>query len=58
MSDFGIAEQKCPDSYNPTDPAESSGQIYVQLVLSLALGVSAFLTFCVCATLHLAAISG
>jgi hypothetical protein len=38
--------KECP-SYDPTDPANSNQQIYVQLVLSLALGLSAFLGFCV-----------
>jgi len=48
MSDFRIVED-CPkyDPTDPTDPANGQKQIYVQLVLSLALGVSAFLGFCV-----------
>jgi hypothetical protein len=33
--------------YDPTDPANSNQNIYVQLVLSLALGLSAFFGFCV-----------
>lgn len=35
----------CP-KYDPTDPANGQKQIYVQLVLSVALGASAFLAFC------------
>ncbi len=39
--------KECP-TIDPTDPrAHSQGGIYVQLVLSLALGVSAFFGFCV-----------
>lgn len=32
---------------DPTDPANGQKDVYVQLVLSLALGVSAFVAFCV-----------
>ncbi|KAG0651194.1 Calcium permeable stress-gated cation channel 1 [Hyphodiscus hymeniophilus] len=32
--------------YDPTDPTNSNQNIYVQLVLSLALGLSAFIGFC------------
>jgi len=45
MSNHSITE-KC-ENYDPTDPANGEKQIYVQLVLSLALGVSAFIGFCV-----------
>ena len=44
-SDF-TASKECP-TYDPTDPANSNQQINVQLVLSLALGLSAFFGFCV-----------
>jgi len=37
--------KKC-DPTDPTDPNNGQKQIYVQLVLSLALGLSAFLGFC------------
>jgi len=33
--------------YDPTDPANSQKDLPVQLVLSLSLGVSAFVGFCV-----------
>lgn len=46
MDDFNVAE-KCT-KYDPTDPANGQKQIYTQLVLSAALGISAFLGFCVC----------
>ncbi|TAQ83945.1 hypothetical protein B7494_g7730 [Chlorociboria aeruginascens] len=44
MADFRIAEECRPQ--NPTDPANGQNQVLVQLVLSLALGVSAFFGFC------------
>ncbi|KAJ5032320.1 uncharacterized protein L3040_008927 [Drepanopeziza brunnea f. sp. 'multigermtubi'] len=40
-----MAAKECP-KYDPTDPANGQKQIYVQLVLSLALGAAAFLGFC------------
>jgi hypothetical protein len=47
MSDVGaMAAKKCTP-IDPTDPANGQQDIYVQLVLSLALGVSAFVGFCV-----------
>jgi calcium permeable stress-gated cation channel len=47
MSDFGVEiEEKC-SKYNPADPKNGQKDIYVQLVISLALGVSAFFGFCV-----------
>lgn len=46
MDGSSVAVKKC-EPYDPTDPANGQKQIYVQLVLSLALGVSAFLGFCV-----------
>jgi hypothetical protein len=45
VSDF-TANNSCP-KYDPTDPANGQKQIYVQLVLSLALGLTAFFGFCV-----------
>jgi len=48
MSDFRVTEE-CP-KYDPNDPANGNKQVYVQLVLSLALGVSAFFGFCVSIT--------
>lgn len=35
---------------DPTDPANGQKDVYVQLALSLALGVSAFVAFCVSVT--------
>jgi hypothetical protein len=46
ISIFADSQKNCT-AYNPTDPANGQKDIYVQLVLSLALGVSAFLGFCV-----------
>lgn len=47
MSDFGAEpDKKCPQ-YDPSDPDNGQKDLYVQLALSLALGVSAFLGFCV-----------
>lgn len=37
--------EKCKKR-NPTDPGNPQNQVYVQLVLSLLLGVAAFLAFC------------
>lgn len=46
MDDITAAIAKeCPRT-DPTDPLNNQGQIYVQLVLSLTLGVSAFFGFC------------
>ena len=45
MSGLMVAK-KCK-SYDPTDPNNGQQNIYVQLVLSLALGISAFLGFCI-----------
>jgi hypothetical protein len=45
MGDLNVAKE-CP-KVDPTDPTKDQKQIYVQLVLSLALGISAFLGFCV-----------
>lgn len=45
MSDFDIAEA-C-DKYDPTNPKNGEKDVYVQLVLSVALGLSAFIGFCV-----------
>jgi hypothetical protein len=42
----GFAANKTCESYDPTDPDNSQQDIYVQLVLSLALGFSAFFGFC------------
>ncbi|KAL2072731.1 hypothetical protein VTL71DRAFT_12074 [Oculimacula yallundae] len=42
---LSIAPKKCTVR-DPTDPSNGQNQIYVQLVLSLALGMSAFLGFC------------
>jgi len=39
-------EEKCPGGDNFTRPGNKDTQ--VQLVISLALGISAFLAFCVC----------
>ncbi|CZR51120.1 related to A.thaliana hyp1 protein [Phialocephala subalpina] len=47
MDDFTAEAAKKCKTYDPTDPKNSSGSIYVQLVLSLALGLSAFFGFCV-----------
>ncbi len=47
MDDFNVAVAKKCDQYDPTDPAKGQGPIYVQLVLSLALGLSDFFGFCV-----------
>jgi hypothetical protein len=54
MDDLSIAKE-CKRT-DPTDPTNNQGQIYVQLVLSLALGISAFFGFCVSALVHLTAI--
>jgi hypothetical protein len=45
MDSFAVAKECTPT--DPTDPAANQGQIYVQLVLSLTLGISAFFGFCV-----------
>lgn len=47
MDGFTSAIAKKCDRVDPTDPMKSQGPLYVQLVLSLALGVSAFFGFCV-----------
>lgn len=39
------AAKDCPRT-DPTDPSNNQGQVYVQLVLSFALGISAFFGFC------------
>jgi len=44
-SAMGNQKPRC-EPYNPTDPANSSKDLPVQLVLSLALGLSAFVGFC------------
>jgi hypothetical protein len=54
MDDLSIAKE-CKRT-DPTDPTNNQGQIYVQLVLSLGLGISAFFGFCVSALVHLTAI--
>jgi hypothetical protein len=55
-SGFTVANKTC-ETYDPTDPKNSQQDIYVQLVLSLALGLSAFLGFCVSAIVqHLCAL--
>jgi hypothetical protein len=46
MDTFALSVAKKCDKYDPTDPRKQQGSIYVQLVLSLALGVSAFVGFC------------
>jgi hypothetical protein len=48
MADTNMAEN-CTAS-NPTDIASGQKDVYVQLVLSLALGISAFVAFCVSVT--------
>lgn len=45
VNDF-VGNKSCP-KVDPTDPVNGQKQIYVQLVLSLALGLTAFLGFCV-----------
>ncbi|RFU31345.1 hypothetical protein B7463_g4994, partial [Scytalidium lignicola] len=45
MADFSIYET-CSKT-DPTDPTRGQTQTYVQLVLSSALGISAFLAFCI-----------
>ena len=45
MNDFRLPEE-CT-KYDPNDPANGNKQVYVQLVLSLGLGISAFFGFCV-----------
>jgi hypothetical protein len=50
MDTFALSVAKKCDKYDPTDPRKQQGSIYVQLVLSLALGVSAFVGFCVSLT--------
>jgi hypothetical protein len=55
MDGFSTAKNRTCTKTDPTNPAAHEDQkdkIYVQLVLSLALGVSAFLAFCV--SLHTA----
>ncbi|KAF8851454.1 DUF221-domain-containing protein [Acephala macrosclerotiorum] len=47
MGDFATEASKKCKTYDPTDPKNSQGPIYVQLVLSLALGLSAFFGFCI-----------
>ncbi|KAF4626135.1 hypothetical protein G7Y89_g12026 [Cudoniella acicularis] len=39
--------KECPNKGDPTDPRNGQQQILVQLVLSLALGISAFFGFCI-----------
>lgn len=45
MSDFAI-NKECKH-VDVTDPHNGEKEIYVQLVLALALGISAFVAFCV-----------
>ncbi|KAH8602919.1 hypothetical protein B0O99DRAFT_647721 [Bisporella sp. PMI_857] len=46
MDAFNSSLKSC-DAYDPTNPRGPQKEIYVQLVLSLALGVSAFVGFCI-----------
>ncbi|KAH8815412.1 hypothetical protein F5884DRAFT_723472 [Xylogone sp. PMI_703] len=46
MDDFTAYNKTCPKT-DHTDPTRGQTQTYVQLVLSSALGVSAFLAFCI-----------
>ncbi|KAG9243388.1 hypothetical protein BJ878DRAFT_120110 [Calycina marina] len=45
MDSFAASPKCLP--YNPSDPKNGQKDIYVQLVLSLALGASAFIGFCI-----------
>lgn len=47
MDELVYVAKKC-EKYDPTDPTNGQKDISVQLVLSLALGASAFIAFCVC----------
>jgi len=47
MDPFSDPSKKKCDRYNPADPSNGRSDIYVQLVLSFALGASAFIGFCV-----------
>lgn len=48
MDGLSIAKNRTCRKIDPTNPhATGQNEIYVQLVLSLALGISAFFAFCV-----------
>ena len=48
MDGISIAKNRTCKKVDPTNPtATGQNEIYVQLVLSLALGISAFFAFCV-----------
>jgi len=52
MDDFvDVLEKKCK-KYDPSDPKNAQTALSVQFVLSLALGASAFIAFCVSTTLR------